>query len=62
MKNKLKLPAALCSATAAILSAQDLVKQADNREKLIRAELLVRCVMLSECSDKPAIAVGHHGG
>ena len=62
MKTKPKLSATLRSATASVLSAQTLVTLPENREKLIRAELLVRCVMLSECpSTKPA-APGHHGG
>jgi len=62
MRMKSKLANALCSATSALLTAQDLVKQPANREKLIQAELLVRMVMLSECpSNKPA-ATGHHGG
>lgn len=61
MKAKPKLPAALRSATAALLRAQDLVKQAVNKEKLIQAELLVRCVMLSECPEATH-AAGHHGG
>lgn len=58
---KSKVATSLCAATSAILTAQDRVKQPGNKEKLIQAELLVRCVMLSECPSKPT-ANGHHGG
>ena len=62
MKTKPKLSAALRSATASVLSAQSLVTLPENREKLIRAELIVRCVMLSECPATKPAAPGHHGG
>lgn len=62
MKTKTKLSAALRSATAALLAGQDSVELPENKEKLIRAELIVRCVMISECPTTKPAANGHHGG
>lgn len=61
-KNAKPLAHALCSATAALLRAQELVKHPENREKLIRAELETRMVMLAEFHDDPPKPAGHHGG
>jgi hypothetical protein len=62
MKSKAKLRSYLRSSTASLLNAQDQVKQPSNKEKLIQAELLVRCVMLSECPETKTAKEGRHGG